>query len=140
MLRWLRPRRPGVEGPDPDLAFVQIVVERHGGRFLLEPAGGGARAYVLELPIVRSVPDEPAAPPESRPGGGRRRARPPAEPAGVPAAPSNGSGGATIPAPAKPAGVSPAARLKAGTTSTTELPLRAILAAAAGERVPELLV
>lgn len=54
LLRWLRPGRDRQQGPDPDLAYVQIVVERHGGRFLLEPSSSGARSYVLELPTVEA--------------------------------------------------------------------------------------
>ena len=52
LLRWLRPRQGRQSGPDPDLAFVQVVVERHGGRFLLESTNAGARSYVVELPAV----------------------------------------------------------------------------------------
>ncbi|WP_028984660.1 PAS domain-containing protein [Sporichthya polymorpha] len=59
LLRWLRPHRGRQTGPDPDLAFVQVVVERHGGRFLLEPSTTGARGYVVELPSV-TVPAAPA--------------------------------------------------------------------------------
>ncbi|GAA0610587.1 hypothetical protein GCM10009547_10770 [Sporichthya brevicatena] len=61
LLRWLRPHRGRQTGPDPDLAFVQVVVERHGGRFLLEPSTTGARGYVVELPSV-TVPASPASP------------------------------------------------------------------------------
>uniref|UniRef100_UPI0017C38DCB PAS domain-containing protein n=1 Tax=Sporichthya sp. TaxID=65475 RepID=UPI0017C38DCB len=56
LLRWLRPRRGRQAGPDPDLAYVQVVVERHGGRFLLEPTSSGARSYVVELPAVAAAP------------------------------------------------------------------------------------
>ena len=52
LLRWLRPRAGRQSGPDPDLAYVQVVVERHGGRFLLESTNAGARSYVVELPAV----------------------------------------------------------------------------------------
>ncbi|HUR75079.1 MAG TPA: PAS domain-containing protein [Sporichthya sp.] len=55
LLRWLRPRHGRQSGPDPDLAFIQVVVERHGGRFLLEPANAGARSYVIELPAAQMI-------------------------------------------------------------------------------------
>ncbi|MGQ0631853.1 MAG: PAS domain-containing protein [Sporichthyaceae bacterium] len=59
LLRWLRGGLSNERGPDPDLAFVQIVVERHGGRFLLDSAGpSGTRSYTIELPAA-SAPDAP---------------------------------------------------------------------------------
>ncbi|MGQ0625238.1 MAG: PAS domain-containing protein [Sporichthyaceae bacterium] len=61
LLRWLQGGSSEERGLGPDLAFVQIVVERHGGRFLLDsPNASGTRAYTIELPAA-SAADAPAS-------------------------------------------------------------------------------
>lgn len=96
LLRWLRPRRRGEQSSDPDLAFVQVLAERHGGRFLLEPAENGTRSYILELPRAADAaavaPATPAAETPAAPGGRRRRhARPGELPEPEPAGPVPGA-------------------------------------------------
>jgi len=48
----LRLRGSATGSRGPDLAYVQLVAETHGGRLLLEPASEGTRSFVLELPAV----------------------------------------------------------------------------------------
>jgi PAS domain S-box-containing protein len=54
LLQRLRAPRGTPGAVDPDLAFVQLVAEGHGGRLLIESADG-RRSYVLELPLVRAA-------------------------------------------------------------------------------------
>jgi PAS domain S-box-containing protein len=118
LLRWLRPRPGRQSGPDPDLAYVQVVVERHGGRFLLEPTSSGARSYVVELPSVEA-PAETApadAPAESGAAIVTLRSQVAA------AARESGTGGSVIPMPTRSLRAVEAAAAEAAAAEATTAP------------------
>ena len=138
LLRWLRPRRGRQSGPDPDLAYVQVVVERHGGRFLLEPTNSGARSYVVELPAVAAVEPAPAPvvlpavevpvvealaleTPADIPAPNAEILQLRAQPNG-PARESNGNGGSVIPMPTRSLRAVEAAAAGADAAAEAETP------------------